>query len=91
MANGNNLRRTIDELGMVRKEIEALKLREQELRDSIALLGAGQYDGDRFKANVTVDERQNIDLDAVREAMSPQWLRAHTFRQMVTTVRVFGR
>lgn len=83
-----NLQRTIDALGVVRGQIEELKKREQELRDIIASFGEGIYEGEEYSATVSVFLRENLDLEAVRRKLSPQWLRAHTLRQTIKNVRV---
>lgn len=80
--------KVIDTLGLIRKQIEKLELKEKKVRDRIiARYGEGRFEGDNFAATINVAYRENLDLAAVRATLSPQFLKKHTTTQEVTTVR----
>jgi N-methylhydantoinase B/oxoprolinase/acetone carboxylase alpha subunit len=87
----NNLTSAIDRLGNVKAQIAALKKEEDELKAVLIENGVGAYEGEVWRATVSVAERSNLDLDAVREKLSAQFLRAHTTYTEVTSVRVVAR
>lgn len=87
----SNLTSTIDALGHLRAQLAELKAREDELKAVLIENGVGAYDGELFRATVSESERETLDLEAVREKLSPQFLRAHTRVTPVTTVRVVAR
>lgn len=88
---GNNLTSAIDRLGNIKAQIAALKKEEDALKAVLIENGVGAYEGDVWRATVSVAERSNLDLDAVREKLSAQFLRAHTTVTEVTSVRVVAR
>jgi hypothetical protein len=78
----------IDTLGLIRKEIEKLEIKESKVRDKvIARYGEGYFEGDNFSAAIIVADRGNLDMKAVRAKLSPRFIKAHTTIQEVTTVR----
>lgn len=80
--------KSIDALGYLRKQIDALETREKKLKGKlIAQFGEGYFEGDNFSANIIVADRDNLDMAAVRAKLSPQFIAAHTTTQEVTTVR----
>lgn len=91
MLNGNNLAATIDKLGVVKAQLAELKQQENDLKQALIELGVGAYEGTFFRATVSESERATLDMDAVREKLSPQFIAAHTNVTQVTTVRVVSR
>jgi len=87
----NNLSPTIDRLGVVKAQLAALKAEEAELKAILIENGAGAYEGELYRATVSETERETLDMDAVREKLSPQFIRAHTNVTPVTMVRVVAR
>ena len=83
----------VDALGELKAQIADLEAQEKALRDSIAELGAGAYDGDLFRASVSIADRETIDWRAIAEKLAPsrQLVTAHTSAKTVTTVRVVAR
>lgn len=81
----------VDLLGEVKAQIAALQMVEKDLRDQVAARGPGAYEGDTFRATVSVAERGILDQKAVREKLSAQFIRAHTHYSDVTTVKVVAR
>jgi hypothetical protein len=86
-----NLTTTIDALGAVKAQIADLKIREDELKASLANLDVGNYEAGAFRLSISVHETNRLDLDAVREKLSPQFLRAHTITSEVRTLKVSAR
>lgn len=81
----------IDRLGELKARIADLQAEEKKLRDEIIALGVGAHEGELFRASVSVSERETLDMAAVREKLSPQFIRAHTNVTPVTTVKIVAR
>jgi len=83
----------VDALGELKAQIANLEKLEKTLRDQIAAQGAGAYEGELFRASVSVAERETIDWRAIAEKLSPsrQLITAHTSAKEVVTVRVAAR
>ena len=81
----------IDRLGDLKAQIADLQIEEKKLRDEIIALGVGAHDGDLFRASVSISERETLDMAAVREKLSPQFIRTHTNVTTVTTVKLVAR
>ena len=54
-------------------------------------MGAERYIGERFEVNVFDAERNTLDMEAVREKLSPQFITAHTTTKTVRTAKVTAR
>jgi len=87
----NNLVATIDALGELKAQIAALELKEKELKKALGDLNPGAYEGELFRLSISETERETLDMKAVREKLSPQWMRAHTNVTNVRTLRVSAR
>ena len=87
----SNLTPAIDRLGQIKAQIANLETEQKALRDVLVEQGPGAYEGELFRVTVTVSEREVLDMAAVREKLSPQFVRAHTSITEVTTVRVTAR
>jgi hypothetical protein len=81
----------VDALGTIKARVADLTATEKVLRDALAGHGPGEYEGDRWRATVSVGERSNLDMDAVRAKLSPQFIAAHTTTTPTTTVKVVAR
>lgn len=81
----------IDALGEIKARIADLEKIEKDLRERVVAMGVGAHEGDTFRATVSVSEREKLDMDAVRQKLSPQFIRAHTTVSDVTMVRVVAR
>lgn len=88
MTTTTNLATTIDALGDVKAQIAELEAKEKDLKAALGELPPAAYEGDRYRLVVSVAERSNLDLKAVREKLSPQFIRAHTTTIEVRTLRV---
>ena len=87
----SNLVTTIDALGELKAQIAALELKEKELKKALGDLKPGAYEGELFRLSISETERETLDMKAVREKLSPQWMRAHTNVTNVRTLRVSAR
>jgi hypothetical protein len=81
----------IDKLGDLLAQIATLEREANKIKAELKSAGPGAYEGDLFRATVSVSERETLDMDAVREKLSPQFIRAHTRVAEVQTVRVAAR
>ena len=82
---------SIDRLGELLAQIAALESEANKIKAALKKSGPGAYEGDLFRATVSVSERESLDMEAVREKLSPQFIRAHTRVTPVSTVRVVSR
>ena len=62
----SNIAPLVDELGDTRARIAALERREQQLRDEVAQLGAGEHRGKKWVAKVKLQRHSRVDTQALR-------------------------
>lgn len=86
-----NLTATIDALGAIKAQIAALKIRENDLKKALDDLAPGKYEGDLFRLSVSKYKSETLDMKAVREKLSPQFITAHTNVTEVRTLKVSAR
>jgi hypothetical protein len=86
-----NLTKIIDDLGILKAQIAELELQEKALKAALADLPAGAYEGDVFRLSVSESERETLDMAAVREHLSRQFIAAHTRVTPVRTLKVAAR
>lgn len=86
-----NLKKVVDELGSLKAKISELTKQEKKLKDVLVAVGAGEYDGETFRATVSTYDRESLDMEAVRAKLTPQFIAAHTDVTECTTVRVVAR
>jgi hypothetical protein len=86
-----NLTTTIDRLGVILAQKAELIAEEKLLKGVLVDNGAGAYEGDFYRATVSIAERGTLDMKAVREKLTAQFIRAHTNVTEVTTVKVVAR
>jgi hypothetical protein len=87
----NNLATVIDAFGAHKAAMAELKKKEDELKAALADLAPGAYEGTLFRLSISKSERETLDMEAVREKLSPQFIRAHTNVTEVRTLRVSAR
>jgi hypothetical protein len=73
-----NLSATIDTLGELRALIAELEKRETELKKELKVLGPGTHVGERYVMTISEQSREVLDMKAVREKLSSQFIVAHT-------------
>ncbi len=88
---GLTLGQAIDELGRLQAIVAGYTAREKLLKAYVADCGAGAYEGDLFRATVSVYDQHRLDMEAVRAKLSPQFIAAHTTVTPVTKVQVKAR
>jgi hypothetical protein len=74
----NNLSTIIDELGALKAEIADLPAREKSMKEALGDLEAGSYEGERYRISISVSDRDTLDMTAVREHLSRQFIPGHT-------------
>jgi hypothetical protein len=87
----NNLKTLIDDLGALKAQIAELTLREKEIKAALDDLAPGAYEGEQFRLSISDSVRCTLDMDAVREKLSPQFITAHTRETPVRTIKVVAR
>ena len=81
----------VDQLGALQAQIAELELQATRLKGSLRDAGDGAYEGDLFRATVSTSNRDTLDMKAVREKLSPQFIAAHTKTTEVIVVKVVAR
>lgn len=87
----HNTASVIDELGFLKAQIAELELKEKALKAALADLAPGSYEGDLYRVSISISARETLDMAAVREHLSRQFIAAHTNVTEVRTLRVAGR
>jgi hypothetical protein len=81
----------VDDYGHLAAQLATLEARKEGLRAQLLELGAGAYEGALFRVTVSESERETLDMKAVREHLSRQFIQAHTTTKAVATVRCAAR
>ena len=87
----SNLTKIIDDLGALKARIADLEAQEKALKQALADLSPGAYEGELFRLSISESERETLDMKAVREHLSRQFIQAHTNIAPVRTLRVVAR
>ena len=74
----SKLQTLVDQLGAINAQIKSLDDQASALKRKIIESGQYQIIGDEFTATVVSTHRTQLDMDAVREKLSVQFLTAHT-------------
>ncbi len=86
-----NLAKVINDYGILKAAQAELDRREKELKDLLVGFDAGAYESELFRLTISETIRETLDMKAVREKLTPQFIRAHTNRTPVRTYRVVAR
>lgn len=73
-----DFKRLIDSYGILRAEMAELFRKEKILRQEFDKLPVGAYEGELFRLAVSDVETERLDMKAVRQKLSPQFISAHT-------------
>jgi uncharacterized small protein (DUF1192 family) len=87
---------SIDRLGELLAQIATLESEANKIKAALKKSGPGAYEGDLFRATVSVSEREVLSVEACAEKLkelkvSKQWFVAHTKKSSVSAVRVVSR
>jgi hypothetical protein len=74
----HNILPLIDELVDLRARRAQLDKREEELKNDLKALGPGTHVTDNSMLTLTEQQRDVLDMKAVRDKLSDQFIRAHT-------------
>jgi hypothetical protein len=88
-----NLSTTIDAFGDLKAEIADAELKLQAMKDALAELEKGSYEGERYRLNVIVSSVERTDWKAVAAKLEPscQLIAAHTTKTEQRSYRVGAR
>lgn len=86
-----DLAAAVDEIGLLKAQIAPLEAKLKAAQAKLKEHGDGRYEGTLWAATVSTSERESLDLDAVREKLSRQFIAAHTRTSEVVTVKVTAR
>ena len=86
------LEQRVDLMGQLKAQMSNLdneydKLKSLMLEDA----GIGAFEGETFRVTISITSRETLDMEAVRNHLSPQFIRAHTRTTESPTVRVSAR
>ena len=98
MGKGNNLAPTIDRLGVIKALQADLKNEEAELKAVLVSQGEGAYEGENFRATISMVTREGFDEvykarvdELVEKHISRQFAQAHAVVSVTPTLRVTAR
>jgi hypothetical protein len=92
MSNPLTLEQRIDRMGQLKAQMASLDTEYDKLKATLVEeVGVGAFEGEMFRVSVSVSSRETLDMEAVRNHLSPQFIRAHTKVSETTTVRVTAR
>jgi hypothetical protein len=80
-----------DKLGKIKAQIADLQKLEEKCKADLKATGVTEAEGSLFRVTVTSAVRESLDMEAVKEKLSPQFIRAHTKETSYTTIRVTAR
>jgi len=81
----------VDRIGALKAQIAPLEKQLKKLQDELKARGAGNYEGVMYDANVSIGTRSQLDMDAVRAKLTPQFMVAHTTETEVVTLRITAK
>lgn len=86
------LEERIDLMGDFKARMSNLEAEYDELKALVLEdVGVGAHEGHLFRVSISVSTRETLDMEAVRNHLSPQFIRAHTKSNEVTVTRVTAR
>lgn len=93
-----NLTTIIDQFGALKAQMAELDRQEKALKEALAELEPGAYEGDLFRLTISASERTGQDKafkarveELIEEHLSAQYITAHTTRTEVRTHKVTAR
>lgn len=83
----SNTATLIDDFGLLSAQIAELEAKKKLLHKQIIELGEGAHEGTFFRVTVSKSIRETLDMAAVREKLSRQFILANTKETEVISVR----
>jgi hypothetical protein len=81
----------VDSIGRLKAQIAPVLGTLKTLEAALKEYGEGRYLGQQYEATVSVHDRSTLDMAAVREKLTPQFITAHTSTSEVTVLKVTAR
>ena len=81
----------VDELGALKAQSASLAQREKAIKEILVGNGSSDFEGNSYRATISVSERDTLDMAAVRAKLSPQFIAAHTKTTEVVVLKVVAR
>ncbi len=85
------LKQLIDRAGQRKAESADRELAMAEIKKALIKAGVESAEGDLFRVTIAKTERALLDMDAVREKLTQQFITAHTVISRSTAMRVTAR
>lgn len=91
--NAKRLNNLVDELGVLRAQLAALKDDEAALRQELLESGVTEAEGNLFRAVVVESDRKTIDWQKIAKLLKPsrQLIAGNTRRSTSTSIRINAR
>jgi hypothetical protein len=81
----------IDDFGLLSAQIAELEAKKKAIRDQLVALGEGAHEGTFYRVTISKSVRCTLDMEAVREKLSRQFIQANTRETDVITVKAGAR
>ena len=81
----------VNELDDTKAQIAKLKEHEDFIKNKLIEFGEGTYHGDQHDVTVTEIERKTLNMKAVKQKLSRQFISANTKTTKFICVKIFGR
>jgi len=81
----------VDDIGLLKAQIAPLEAKLKAAQAKLKAHGDGRYEGTLWAATVSTSERSTLDMEAVREKLTHQFIAAHTRVSEVTVVKVTAK
>lgn len=89
--SAEQIKELVDKIGELKATLAPqLAALEADL-NKLKAQGVDRYTGERFEVNVFEQEQNRLDMEAVREKLSPQFIAAHTNTKVVVVAKVTAR
>jgi hypothetical protein len=87
----SNISATIDAYAIICAKITELEKQKAAVKKTLDFLDVGAHEGDKFTLTVSESERNTLDMEAVREKLSRQFIQANTTTTQVRSFRTKAR
>ena len=88
----SNVAAVIDDFGLISAQIAELEAKKKLIREQLVVaLGLGAHEGTFYRVTISKSTRETLDMNAVREKLSRQFIQANTKETEVLTVKAGAR